>query len=455
MRILNQRFILFVGDLLLVALAYGVASLPAAGSPLDLSGTGSMQLAAILLLYSSAFFVFDLYNTARSFRSAQTVVRLVVAVTLAGVFSVLLFYLVPRWHLSPTHLGIQNTVVALLVMAWRLIFGKLFQVKTKKVGALVLGAGETGLAIYRLLTAPFSPYEVKGFLDDDPAKVGRVVGSPAVVGTLDQLGEVAAQMGLRTAILALPRNRPFHLTRKILEARLHGMEILEMPAVYEKITGRMPVQHIEDQWLLFSEGFSLLSKEYVRKLKRIMDILVSGFLLIVTAPVMALTALAIRLESAGPIFYHQDRVGEGGDPFTLLKFRSMRRDAEEQGPKWAQKRDPRITRVGRLIRPFHIDELPQIWNVFKGDMSLVGPRPERPEFVRELEQRIPYYCVRHAVPPGITGWAQVNYPYGASEEDAMRKLEYDLYYLKNMSLLLDLKILLRTIGVVLMSEGSR
>ncbi len=228
-----------------------------------------------------------------------------------------------------------------------------------------------------------------------------------------------------------------------------------MPTVFERLTGRVPVEHIEDQWLLFEDGFYLLSKEYMRKLKRLMDILVSGIVLLWTAPLMALTALAIRLESPGPIFFRQQRVGSKETLFTVLKFRSMCAHAEQNGAQWAEEGDSRVTRVGRWIRLFHIDELPQIWNVFKGDMSFVGPRPERPEFVRELEQSIPYYYIRHAVQPGITGWAQVNYRYGASKEDSMRKLEYDLYYIKNMSLLLDLKIFLRTIGVVLLREGSR
>jgi exopolysaccharide biosynthesis polyprenyl glycosylphosphotransferase len=219
--------------------------------------------------------------------------------------------------------------------------------------------------------------------------------------------------------------------------------------------GRIPVQHIQDQWLLLSDGFYLLSKEYVQKFKRILDFLVSGMLLVLSTPLMAVTALAIRLESPGPIFYQQERMGKDCKVFTVFKFRSMRVDAEAHGAKWAQKRDPRVTRIGRWIRIFHIDELPQIWNVFLGEMSLVGPRPERPEFVRELESKIPYYCVRHTAVPGITGWAQVEYPYGASLEDALRKLEYDVYYIKNMSIFLDFKILLRTVGVVLLGEGAR
>jgi exopolysaccharide biosynthesis polyprenyl glycosylphosphotransferase len=240
-----------------------------------------------------------------------------------------------------------------------------------------------------------------------------------------------------------------------LEARLGGLEIIELPTLYERFTGRVPVELVEDQWLLSADGFHLLFREYMQRVKRILDFSVSGVLLLFCAPLMALTALAIALESPGRVFYSQDRVGLGGKVFRVYKFRSMRFDAEAGGVQWAQKHDARITRVGRWIRVFRIDELPQLWNIFKGDMSVVGPRPERPEFVHELETAIPYYSARHTVRPGLTGWAQVNFPYGASVEDSLRKLEYDLYYVKNMSIFLDFQILLKTVGVVLLGEGAR
>lgn len=228
-----------------------------------------------------------------------------------------------------------------------------------------------------------------------------------------------------------------------------------MPTVYEQLTGRIPVRFIEDQWLLFTEGFSLLSKEYVQKIKRVIDIIVAGLMLVCLSPILLITAVCIKIDSRGPVFYRQKRVGKGGRVFSVVKFRSMRTDAEARGATWAAKNDARVTRVGHWIRLFRIDEIPQIWNIFMGDMTLVGPRPERPEFVKGLEEQIPYYGSRHCVAPGITGWAQVNYPYGSTVTDALNKLEYDLYYIKNMSLLLDFKILLKTIGVVFMGQGAR
>jgi sugar transferase (PEP-CTERM system associated) len=364
-------------------------------------------------------------------------------------------YLLPQVKSNQGILAIQVVLAGLILTGWRIVYGMLSQVKRPKTGVLVVGEGESAREIHQLLRSPFSPYKVKGYLDNGFGAQGRAERSPYVLGSLDQLTEIAVQVGANTAILAIPRNRPYWATRKILEARLQGIEVIEMPSIYEKLTGRVPVEHIEDQWLLFSDGFHLLSRGYVQRIKRLVDFGVSGLLLTLASPIMALTALAIRIESPGPILYRQERVGKGGKVFSVFKFRSMTVDAEAQGIKWAQKRDPRVTRVGRIIRMFRIDELPQIWNVFKGDMSLVGPRPERPVFVEQLASKIPYYNIRHTVAPGITGWAQVRYPYGASLDDALHKLEYELYYIKNMSILLDIRILLKTIGVVLLGEGAR
>ena len=210
-------------------------------------------------------------------------------------------------------------------------------------------------------------------------------------------------------MLAITHDRPAGLINRILDARIKGMSILEMPTLFEKLTGRVPVEHIHDGWLAFTDGFYMITQEYIQKIKRLIDFGISGLLLLVTSPVIALSALVIKLDSPGPVFFHQKRMGKGGTIFNVLKFRSMVQNAEENGAVWAEKNDFRITRVGRWIRHLRIDELPQIYNVFRGEMSLIGPGPERPEFIQELEARIPYYSIRHAVRPGITGWAQVNY----------------------------------------------
>jgi exopolysaccharide biosynthesis polyprenyl glycosylphosphotransferase len=259
-----------------------------------------------------------------------------------------------------------------------------------------------------------------------------------------------------TMILLLP-NAPIDadIARELLLAKLRGSMVVDIRSFYEHVVNRLPLSQISEEWLLQEDGFSLNTHGSLRRLKRAMDLFISLGLLVLTAPLMLITALAIVLESRGPVIYRQQRVGLHDKEFYVHKFRSMRVDAEKDGAVWAKKNDDRVTRVGRFIRKVRIDELPQLWDVFKGNMSLIGPRPERPEFVSRLQETIPFYGLRHSVKPGVTGWAQVCYPYGASEEDARRKLEYDLYYIKNMSLILDFKIILRTIGVVLFPSGAR
>ena len=268
--------------------------------------------------------------------------------------------------------------------------------------------------------------------------------------------EAAENAGIRKGALHLIE-KPFAAALgsglPVFEPR--GSMVVDIRSFYEHVVQRLPLSQINDEWLLQTEGFSLNTRGSLRRLKRALDVLISLVLLIPATPVMLLTALIVRLESPGPVIYRQDRVGLYEKEFTVYKFRSMRADAEKNGAVWASAHDSRVTRFGKFIRKVRIDELPQIWNILKGDMSFIGPRPERMAFVTQLKKDIPYYSLRHTVKPGLTGWAQVCYPYGASEEDARRKLEYDLYYIKNMSILLDIHIIFKTIGVVLFPKGAR
>ena len=271
----------------------------------------------------------------------------------------------------------------------------------------------------------------------------------------ESLFETATRLGISEIVVAVRERRGGGLPMAdLLECKLRGLHILDLPAFFERQTGILPLEAINASWMIFSEGFSQGSSRDV--IKRLFDLLVSGTFLLVVLPIMLLTAVLIRLESRGPVFYTQERIGQFGHPFTIYKFRSMFTDAEKDGlPVWARQKDDRTTRIGRVIRRTRIDELPQILNVFLGHMSFVGPRPERPYFVNELAAQIPYYHARHSVKPGITGWAQVKFPYGASVEDAMNKLQYDLYSVKNHSLFLDLMILLQTTQVVVLGKGVR
>jgi len=401
-----------------------------------------------LILYMMMLYIFDMYNMGRVFLSRDTALRTAAAVVLAVIFSGFLFYTLPQWKYGRGIFLVQMVIVWCLLFSWRAVFYLIFSSTVDKEDVLILGAGWSGKTLCNLLESKVSPYRVVGFLDDDPEKRGKVMGSPHVLGGTDQLMEIAKLKRVKTAILAITHERTHELIRQLLKLRFHGFNILDMPTIYEKLTGRIPVNHVRDGWILFTSGFYLLSKDDLQKIKRLYDFWISSLLLLITFPIVALSALAIRIDSPGPVFFKQDRMGKGGHIFTAWKFRSMRHNAEENGAVWAEKKDLRVTRVGKWIRILRIDEIPQLFNVFRGEMSLIGPRPERPEFVKELEKQIPYYGIRHSVQPGITGWAQVNYRYGASVEDALHKLEYDLYYIKNMSLILDIKIILKTIGVV-------
>lgn len=450
----KQRWLLICGDLFILILAHYLASLVRFSEPVSTLSFYAWVFIVTMCVYPTALYIFDLYNISRTFRSWETLLRSALAIFIGGVVSVFLFYLAPYGWYGRGVMAIHMFLAWVLLNGWRWAYAAFFQPALSRIPVLILGAGQSGRTVYELLKSRLSPYDVKGFVDDDPGKVGTSF-SPSVLGTCDQLETIAREVGVARAIMAIPQNRSLSLIRSILHARLHGIEIEDMPNVVEQLTGRIPVQNIADQWLLFADGFYLLHKEYIRKVKRLMDMLVSAAVLVITSPLLGLAALAIRLESPGPVLYTQQRIGKSNQTFTIYKFRSMRHNAEINGVRWASRNDSRVTSVGKWLRLTHIDELPQIWNIFKGDMSFVGPRPERPEFVTMLEEKVPYYFMRHSVQPGLTGWAQINYQYGDSVEDAKQKLEFDLYYLKNMSIFLDLKIILRTLGVVILRDGAR
>ncbi len=269
------------------------------------------------------------------------------------------------------------------------------------------------------------------------------------------LPEICAAHGVDEVVMAMDDRRRAFPILDLLECRLAGTDVTELLTFLERETGRVRIDVLNPSWLIFGEGFR---RDTARRITaRAVDLLASALILLVTLPIMLLTALVIKIEEGlrAPVFYAQPRVGLGGRVFNVLKFRSMRTDAEKNGAQWASKGDTRVTRVGAFIRKCRIDELPQILCVFRGHMSFVGPRPERPQFVAELSEKIPYYVQRHCVKPGITGWAQLCYPYGSSEQDALEKLQYDLYYIKNNTLLFDLAILLQTVEVVFMGQGAR
>jgi sugar transferase (PEP-CTERM system associated) len=271
----------------------------------------------------------------------------------------------------------------------------------------------------------------------------------------DQLRRTAAELKVSEIVVAVRERRGGVLPlRHLLDAKLHGIRVMDLQSFYEREKGVLRIDSMRASWMIFGNGFDQgIARDVV---KRLFDLLASAALLLLALPILLLAMLAIVIESGFPIFYRQERVGQGGDTFSIIKLRSMRQDAEADGKaRWATANDSRVTRVGAFLRRTRIDEIPQLWTVLSGDMSFVGPRPERPVFVRQLTEQIPFYDVRHSVKPGVTGWAQVRYPYGATVEDGLKKLEYDLYYVKNHSLFLDLMIMVETIQVVILGKGAR
>jgi len=381
------------------------------------------------------------------------VARLLVAVMLGIILLSLVFFVFPPvsfWRSSllyATWIGLFGMASARIALR-NLLGGERF-----KRRIMVLGAGERAARVEALARSKGAGFVVVGFIgmNDGASSVKTSVNRADIASLPDHL----LRLGAGEVVLALEERRNALPLNDLLKIKTTGVAVHDFSSFLERETGRVDLDSLNPSWLIFSDGFSA-GRRLSSLGKRLFDIIVSLLILALTAPLIVLTALAIVLESKGPAFFRQRRVGLYGQVFNVVKLRSMRLDAEVGGKAvWAQKDDPRVTRVGRFIRKVRIDELPQAWSVLKGEMSFVGPRPERPQFVADLEARLPYYAERHVVKPGITGWAQINYPYGASIEDSREKLEFDLYYAKNYTPFLDLLILLQTARVILWPEGAR
>jgi sugar transferase (PEP-CTERM system associated) len=396
-----------------------------------------------------------LYSTRLRATFSGVVLRIVTSVCMATIAMVLLFYLFPQLLIGRGVMAYSAAGAFFVVVLVRFAYSRLVDETVFKRRVLVYGSGRQAMSISQLRRrADQRGFSIVGYIKPEGDR--EMVPSDHVLVREQSLLELARDQGVDEIVVAMDDRRRAFPVQELLECRLGGIEVLDLVSFLERETGKVRLDVLNPGWMIFSDGFR---RDPLRLLsERAFDLLASAALLAITWPLMLLTMLAIKLEEGinAPVFYRQRRVGFEGCVFDVLKFRSMRLDAEPDGqPRWAQKGDERVTRVGSVIRKARIDELPQIINVLRGDMSFVGPRPERPEFVAELNEKIPYYRERHCVKPGITGWAQLCYPYGSSEHDAAEKLQYDLYYVKNRSLLFDLVILLQTAEVVIWGKGGR
>ena len=415
----------------------------------------AVTLRAILfcVLFAAMMFALGLYSGQALSGVGDLFLRIALAFFFAYALYALLVYVVDDLRLPARVLTLALGLAMPAVIAGRLIFLRLTDLAQLKSRVLVLGTGKQAQRIAQLeRNDRWGRFVIVGFvaLEDGKPKVDaeRILAMP------DDLAAFSRAQRINEIVLALEERRGQTPLAPLISTRLNGVEITDYQYFCEMAEGRVDLDALRPSWFFDPHGFR--SGRLDRILKRAFDIGLASGLLLFTLPLMLITAIAIRLESPGPVFFRQERVGRGGKPFVLIKFRSMRSDAESaQAPQWAQENDPRVTRVGAIIRKTRIDEIPQVLNVLLGDMSFVGPRPERPYFVDMLAEHIPFYRERHAVRPGITGWAQLNYPYGASIEDAKQKLRYDLFYIKHFRIVFDLGIVLQTVRVILWPSGAR
>ncbi len=453
----KKKTVLFLGDSTLIVLAILSTVWYRSSASFGLTQIHLKEILLVFTLYLVAFYLADLYDINAEIKSPAYCFRFIAGFSFATILLTLAFFFVPSLRPGRVAFTMTAVIIGIFVYLWRFLFGWLFRnfLSTKR-RVLIIGAGVAGKALYDIIKND-SRYITVGFIDDDEDKVG-VVNSPSVLGGSRLVVQVTQEQRvdvLAIAITDLRTIRNNELLKSVLSCKMRGVKVCSMPSLYEEITGKIPANHVSDGWFIDADISGVQPRLYTKKIKRLLDILLSSFGLIGCLPFFVMTAVAVKMDSKGPMFYRQKRVGINESEYMLVKFRSMRVDAEQDGPVWAAKEDGRRTRVGRVIRKLRIDEIPQMWNVLRGDMSFVGPRPERPEFVRLLAEKIPYYGLRHCVHPGITGWAQVNYPYGASKQEALEKLQYDLFYIKNLSSVLDFRILLRTVRTVLFGKGAR
>jgi sugar transferase (PEP-CTERM system associated) len=446
LRLVVETCFFFAAIIIGVMLSGRGASLPYGMAP------AAMLFAGVMVAAINAF---GLYKRDDASKPVGVAARLTMALLVGVPAAYVAFYFVPETRTYQESLGLTVTITLFGVLLLRRGFFRGLDTKLLSHRVMVVGTGHDAQAAAEALgeigsaSAWFVGFYPLPSEEDDAVPADRVLSAG------EALQETVTRLKVNEVIIALRERRGGVLPLgELLACRLSGVRVTELSTFFERTRGEFPIESLKASHLIFGEGFR---QGRVRTLiKRAFDVFVSLVLLVLAAPVMVITAVAIKLETPGPIIYRQRRVGRGGKVLNVLKFRSMYTDAEFDGkPRWATPDDDRITRVGTFIRRMRIDELPQLLNVLAGDMSLVGPRPERPYFVEQLSGQIPFYGLRHSVKPGVTGWAQVRYSYGATFEDSVRKLQFDLYYVKNHSLVLDLVILIETIGVVLLRKGAR
>lgn len=410
----------------------------------------------ITFFCQTCMYLLDLYDLKLSQTWGEMFFALTIAVGFVCVGIGLLSYAIPKFGVAGNMYYLSILIASVLLLVWRFLFEIYITRIAPQETILIVGTGEVARLVgqevkkrqrlgFRLVGFIGAPAQTN---NDSVGEVGKVLGDPT------QMDSIVKKYDIRKVVVAITERRGEYPVKEMLALRVGGQQVVEWPVFFEKLSGRIPIDSLAPSFFIFNEGFR--KSRILLAIRRVVSAIVAALTLVILLPVFLVIAILIMLDSPGPVIYSQTRVGQNGKPIRIYKFRSMRNDAElDGGAIWAVKDDPRVTNVGRSIRKTRIDELPQLFNVFKGELDFVGPRPERPEFVEKLQRLIPYYSLRHTVKPGITGWAQVMFDYSGTFEESKEKLQYDLFYIKNMSVKLDLLILFHTMKIVILGRGSR
>lgn len=448
--------ILITGDILNALLGLLVSVFVRFGkwpSTVDFAGLGGISVFTFVFVLLFISFLTELYNLDKNWKAREVISRLPVVFCVSLVILSALFYLMPNIMIGRGVLATALGVFTVCQFLWHLVYKHAIYLRKLSHRVIVLGTGSLASRIGKLLENPDHHLRFAGYFGCPYEAV--CVSPDSILGIGEGFLETVEKEKPQKIVVSVGERRNGGLPlQDLVKCKFSGIQVIDAPSFYEQVSGKILLENITAGWFVFSTGFrhTLL----LRFMKKLFDKLLSAAGLVFALPIILPTALLIKITSPGPILFRQVRVGERDRQFVLYKFRTMKADAEKAtGAVWAQKDDPRVTRIGKFLRKTRIDEIPQLYNVLKGDMSFIGPRPERPEFVEKLKEIIPFYSERHFVKPGVTGWAQVKYPYGASVEDAIEKLRYDLYYIKNMSVFLDILIILETIKVIIYGRGGR
>lgn len=418
----------------------------------DISVNKTHSYVLILTTLSISFYIGNLYDLKSLLRKREIFAKVLACHIASYIMIASISLMIPVLYVYRYVLFLSLSTSFASVVLYRIMYSWIINIERLHEKVLIIGETNIARKISEILQADsYIGYRVLGCLTEDVAQEARGKSNPRVLGDISILRSVVAETSPDVVVIALSERRGAFPAQEVLECKLRGIRVEDWPTFYEKVTGKIWIQDLRPSWLIFADGFT--RNHLAKSLKRLIDASLSIVGLCLSLPLVICIFIFTKLDSKGPVIFRQERVGENGKVFSLCKFRTMIVDAEkDSGPVWSQTVDPRVTRLGKILRRTGMDEIPQLFNVLKGDMSFVGPRPERPHFVAELQRSIPYYAQRLAVKPGITGWAQVRYGYGSTMGDAIEKLQYDLYYIKNMSIFLDFLIILSTIHKVLFAQ---